>query len=139
MKTYPMKVEDGKVYAEVTLRDVVERCDVSDLPILAEVKRLYDENAKLRELVRHLRECTRHNVCAACAYADDACDFDYDMRELGVDESFEATLGRGTCYLISALQYGDDCKECSSCGAVADEYMFESGRCPSCGAKVVDE
>jgi len=54
MKTYPMKVEDGKVYAEVTLRDVVERCDVSDLPILAEVKRLYDENAKLRGLVRDL-------------------------------------------------------------------------------------
>jgi len=43
------------------------------------------ENAKLRELVRHLRKCTRHNVCAACAYADDACDFDYDMRELGVE------------------------------------------------------
>ena len=43
------------------------------------------ENAKLRELVRHLRECTRHNVCAACKYADDVCDFDYDMRELGVE------------------------------------------------------
>lgn len=43
------------------------------------------ESAKLRELVRHLRECTRHNVCAACEYADDACDFDYDMRELGVE------------------------------------------------------
>lgn len=41
--------------------------------------------AKLRELVKHLRECTRHNVCAACEYADDACDFDYDMRELGVE------------------------------------------------------
>lgn len=43
------------------------------------------ENAKLRELVRHLRECTRHNVCAACEYADDACDFDYDLRELGIE------------------------------------------------------
>lgn len=43
------------------------------------------ENAKLRELVRHLRECTRHNVCAVCEYADDACDFDYDMRELGIE------------------------------------------------------
>ena len=48
-------------------------------------RKLLDENAKLRELVRHLRECTRHNVCAVCEYADDACDFDYDMRELGVD------------------------------------------------------
>ena len=43
------------------------------------------ENAKLRELVRHLRECTRHNVCAACEYADDACDFDYDLRKLGIE------------------------------------------------------
>lgn len=51
-----------------------------------DLQRANAENAKLRELVRHLRECTRHNVCAACAYADDACDFDYDMRELGVDD-----------------------------------------------------
>lgn len=43
------------------------------------------ENAKLRELVRHLRECTRHNVCALCEYAEEACDFDYDMRELGIE------------------------------------------------------
>lgn len=50
-----------------------------------EVVRLKAENAKLRELVKHLRECTRHNVCAVCEYAGDACDFDYDMRELGVD------------------------------------------------------
>lgn len=43
------------------------------------------ENVKLRELVRHLRECTRHNVCVLCKYADDACDFDYDMRKLGIE------------------------------------------------------
>ena len=49
------------------------------------VARLYAENAKLRELARHLRECTRRNSCAACEYADDACDFDYDMRELGIE------------------------------------------------------
>jgi hypothetical protein len=69
-----------------------------------EVRELRDENAKLRaasdtwqendarlrELVRHLRECTRHNVCAACEYADDACDFDYDMRELGIGASADA-------------------------------------------------
>lgn len=46
---------------------------------------LESDNAKLRELVRHLRECTRHNVCAACKYAGGVCDFDYDLRELGVD------------------------------------------------------
>jgi hypothetical protein len=47
--------------------------------------KLIAENAKLRELVKHLRECTRHNTCAVCEYADDACDFDYDMRELGIE------------------------------------------------------
>lgn len=50
-----------------------------------EVMRLREQNAKLRELVKHLRECTRHNTCAVCEYADDACDFDYDMRELGIE------------------------------------------------------
>ena len=46
-----VKAHDGKLYAEVTLRDVVERSDVSDLPMLSEIKRLYDENDKLREAV----------------------------------------------------------------------------------------
>lgn len=55
------------------------------------------------------------------------------------EQAIAVTLGRRTCRLISAPQYGDDCKECSACGAVFDEYMFKSGRCPSCGAKVVDE
>ena len=50
--TYPIKVEDGHVYAQVTLRDIVNSVDVRDLPMLAEYKRVYDENAKLRELVR---------------------------------------------------------------------------------------
>ena len=54
------------------------------------------------------------------------------------EQAIAATLGRGECHLLSALQYGDDCKECSACGAVFDEYMFKSGRCPSCRAKVVD-
>lgn len=49
------------------------------------IEELQAENAKLRELVRHLRECTRHNVCAACEYAGDVCDFDYDLRKLGIE------------------------------------------------------
>lgn len=49
-----MKAEDGKLYAVVTLRDVIERNDVGDLPFLSEIKRLYDENDRLRELVRDL-------------------------------------------------------------------------------------
>lgn len=70
IKTYPMKVAEGKVYTEITLRDVVERCDVSDLPMLAEIKRLYDENAKLREERREyqatidslVNECDDHKT-----------------------------------------------------------------------------
>ena len=50
-----------------------------------ENERLKAENAKLWEAVRHLRECTRHNVCAACKYAGGVCDFDYDLRELGIE------------------------------------------------------
>jgi hypothetical protein len=46
-----VKPKDGKLYAEVTLRDVVERSDVSDLPMLSEIKHLYEENDKLRELL----------------------------------------------------------------------------------------
>lgn len=52
MKVTP---KDGRLYAEVTLRDVVEHTkDLSGLPMLAEVKRLYDENDKLRELASEL-------------------------------------------------------------------------------------
>lgn len=50
-----------------------------------------------------------------------------------------ATLGRGTCYLISAPQYGEGCQECSACGEVMDGYLFDGGHCPRCGAKVVDK
>lgn len=60
MKTYPMTVKDGHVYANITLRDVLERTDVSDMPMLSEVKRLYDENDKLRELAREMWACISH-------------------------------------------------------------------------------
>ena len=67
---------------ELVRRDMHdERLDYAAL----KASELLAENAKLRELVRHLRECTRHNVCVLCDYADDACDFDYDMYELGVE------------------------------------------------------
>ena len=49
-----IKAQDGHLFAEVTLREVLERTDISDMPILLEIKRLYDENAKLRELVRDM-------------------------------------------------------------------------------------
>ena len=68
------KAKDGKLYAEVTLRDVVEKCDVSDLPFLSEVKRLYDENAKLRELVSDYEALTatlcNERECDGCPFDD---------------------------------------------------------------------
>ena len=44
-----MKARDGKLYAEITLRDVIEKNDVSELPMLSEIKRLYEENDRLRK------------------------------------------------------------------------------------------
>lgn len=43
------------------------------------------ENAKLRELVRNLYACINHRVCDDCEYADAPCDFEGEMRELGVE------------------------------------------------------
>ena len=58
-----MKARDGKLYAELTLRDIVERCDVSDAPILAEIRRLYSENDKLREVAK----CMTENLFYSCS------------------------------------------------------------------------
>lgn len=50
---------DGKVCAEITLRDILDRTeDLSGTPVLAEIKRLYDENDMLRDLVRNLIRAT---------------------------------------------------------------------------------
>lgn len=67
------------------MRDATEFASKLIAPYSERIEELEEENDKLRELVRHLRECTRHNACAACKYADDVCDFDYDMRELGIE------------------------------------------------------
>lgn len=78
-------------------------------------------------------------LCTALEGADDIPDGKLSVQALLTPEqAVEATLGRGTCYLISALQYGEGCKECSACGAVADEYMFDGGHCPNCRAKVIN-
>ena len=88
-----VKPKDGKLYAEVTLRDVVERSDVSDLPMLSEIKRLYEENDRLRELARHMGACIQHldrtdedGGCVRCPYqtVEHDCGFEQRMRELGV-------------------------------------------------------
>lgn len=51
-----IKGKGGKLYAEVTLREVVQNYNVDDLPMLAEYKRIYDENTKLRELCADMWE-----------------------------------------------------------------------------------
>lgn len=48
---YKIHAEGGKLYATLTLRDIVNSCDLSDTPFLAEYKRVYDENDELRELL----------------------------------------------------------------------------------------
>lgn len=88
MKTYPMRIKDGKVYAEVTLRDVVERCDVSDLPMLTEVKRLYEENDKLRELCKTLYQLADESYVpfeSVNRWMDDFQKAICAMRELGIE------------------------------------------------------
>ena len=51
-----------------------------------EYKRVCDENDKLRRLVKHLHECEEHDDCEGCEYeADDVCDFEHDMQELGIE------------------------------------------------------
>ena len=83
MKVVP---KDGKLYAEVTLRDVVERSDVSDMPVLTEVKRLYEENDKLRELVKEAHLCMVNEGCCEDCYATyGECPIEMGMRELGIE------------------------------------------------------
>ena len=85
MRTYTMGVEDGKAHAGVTLRDVVERCDVSDLPMLAEIKRLYAENDRLRALLQDVAICASGRYCYGCPHQYDGCDRDERLRAEGIE------------------------------------------------------
>ena len=88
-----VKPKDGKLYAEVTLRDVVERSDVSDLPMLSEIKRLYDENDTLRELVPKMARALGvgtdwcYSTCSHEFMCDPLkeCPIMKAMRELGIE------------------------------------------------------
>lgn len=71
LKTYPMTVKDGKVYAEVTLRDVIERSDVDGLPFLTEIKRLYDESDKLKDFCYELLDNLMPEICAKANWCRD--------------------------------------------------------------------
>lgn len=44
-----------------------------------------EENAKLRELVRNLYACINNRDCDYCEYVDEACEFERNMRELGIE------------------------------------------------------
>ncbi len=58
-----------------------------------DLKQLQAENAKLRELVRHLYTCMERQepdgslLCANCPYENESneCDYEQRMEELGVD------------------------------------------------------
>lgn len=85
-----MVTKDGKLYAEVTLRDVVMRSDVSDTPMLAEIKRLYEENDKLREYAEGMGHCLGRrgdDDCHSCPLWDPETCLAYEYeRELGLEE-----------------------------------------------------
>ena len=77
-------LKKGDILHVLTDQEYIDQCERERL-MQVSIDALDKENAKLRELVRHLYECTWHNVCVLCDYADVACDFEYDMRELGVE------------------------------------------------------
>lgn len=92
--------------------------------------------------IAYARECDQCHATTSWFTKEEEADDAWNRRadhDITPEQDIATTLGRGTCRLISAPQYGEGCQECSACGAVFDEYMFKSGRCPSCGAKVVDE
>lgn len=80
-----MRMRDGKAYVEVTLRDVIERLDVSDEPILAEIKRVYEENRRLRELVEEMYNCPKGPECDECRRLNKDYACAYIMRDLGFE------------------------------------------------------
>lgn len=66
----------GLVLYDLTPAQAVEATLGSDLQA---------ENEKLRELVRDLYACINHRDCDCCEYADEACEFERNMSELGVE------------------------------------------------------
>lgn len=48
-------------------------------------KAVRTENDKLRQLVRNLYACINNRDCDYCEYVDEACEFERNMRELGVE------------------------------------------------------
>ena len=68
-------------YARLSAREAVMMGDAPDLPIVAELKRLRDENARLRELVQSMYGDLSHETFPP----DWLKDYETDMRELGIE------------------------------------------------------
>ena len=67
--------------ARLSAREAVMMGDAPDLPIIAELKRLRDENARLRELVQSMYDTLSHETFPP----DWLKDYEADMRELGIE------------------------------------------------------
>ena len=88
---------DGKLYARITLRDVLERHDVDDKSLLADVRRMCERNDRLVEMVRTLKHhvCRVHSsdpcdaVCDAWDSGLNCCSYELRMRELGIEDTYE--------------------------------------------------
>lgn len=75
-----LKAENEQLRRERDMyRDLVGMMDHPDLNV-----QLSAENAKLRELVRDLYQCSRQCGCDRCGYKDGCAMFDH-MRELGIE------------------------------------------------------
>ena len=46
---------------------------------------LVGEIADLRRLAKNLWACLQHRQCDNCEFRDDACDFKYDLKALGIE------------------------------------------------------
>lgn len=48
-------------------------------------ERLTAENIKLRKVIQHLYACAMNSGCIGCPYDGKVCDFDHDLRLLGIE------------------------------------------------------
>lgn len=102
VQRYVPDYERDKLQAEnAKLRDEIDQwhrltagIELPEYPITEfQPKDLERENAKLRELVRHLYTCMERQeedgslLCANCPYENESneCDYELRMKELGVD------------------------------------------------------
>ena len=84
MPDEPLEIDEKDFYVRAFIKWAIEE--------QPEVKRLQAENAKLRELVRHMHTCLEHYEpgdtisCKQCPYDNETwgCDYERLMAELGV-------------------------------------------------------